>query len=187
MADFTAAATTRERAVTGATHDNKARPGGDGKHTASPLDAATFTWMDSDKSRKFSCSGLLPWLSDLDNFKGNAMGHWLREQSGVPSHMWYRPSGVKGRQNPTKDRVHEYSVLLSRQFRAFQNEDPKQAQQKALPFSVLDELAKPQVTELDKTIIQITIGAAFFTCCSCKYLRVPRKEVKCTNSCAYGT
>jgi hypothetical protein len=87
---------------------------------------------------------------------------------------------AKGRQNPTKDVGHELSILLSRQFRAFQNEDPMQAQQKALPFSVLDELAKPQVTDLDKAIVQITIGTAFFACCSCKNLKVPRREIKRT-------
>jgi hypothetical protein len=87
---------------------------------------------------------------------------------------------AKGRQNPTKDKDHELGILLSRQFQAFQNEHPKQAQQKALSFSVLDELAKQQVTELDKAIIQITIGAAFFACHSCEYLKVPRREMKPT-------
>jgi hypothetical protein len=62
------------------------------------------------------------------------------------------------------------SILLSRQFRAYPNNDPKQEQQKALPFSVLDELAKRQVSELDKAIAQLTISAAFFACCSSKYL-----------------
>jgi hypothetical protein len=44
----------------------------------------------------------------------------------------------KGRPNPTKDTDHELSIFLSRQFHAFRNDDPKQAQQKALPFSVLN-------------------------------------------------
>jgi hypothetical protein len=46
---------------------------------------------------------------------------------------------AKGRQNPTKDADCKLSIILSRQFQAFQNKDPKQAQQKALPFSVLNE------------------------------------------------
>jgi hypothetical protein len=79
---------------------------------------------------------------------------------------------AKGRQNQTKDADHKLSILLSR-LQTFQNEDPKQAKQKALPFSVLDELAKQQVTELDKATVQLTIGTDFFACRSCKHLRVP--------------
>jgi hypothetical protein len=79
----------------------------------------------------------------------------------------------KGRPNPTKDADHELSILLSRQFCAYQNNDSKQIQQKAIPFSVLNKLAKRQVTELDKSIAQLTIGAAFFACCSCDYSKVP--------------
>ncbi len=85
---------------------------------------------------------------------------------------------AKGRQNPTKDADHDLSILLSRQFQAFWKEDPKQVQQKALPFSVLNEISKLQVKELVKAIVQITVGTAFFACCSCKYLKVSRKEMK---------
>ena len=35
-----------------------------------------------------------------------------------------------GRQNPTKDADNMLSVLLSRQFRAYRNDDPKEVQQK---------------------------------------------------------
>jgi len=53
-------------------------------------------------------------------------------------------------------------------------------QQKALPFGVLDVLAKRQVLELDRAIAQLTISAAFFACRSCEYLKVPRREMKRT-------
>jgi hypothetical protein len=36
------------------------------------------------------------------------------------------------------------------------------------------------VTELDKAIVQITIGAAFFACFSCNYSKVPKREMKRT-------
>jgi hypothetical protein len=45
---------------------------------------------------------------------------------------------------------------------------------------VLNKLAKCQVTELDIALEQLTIGAAFFACHSCKYSTVPRREEKCT-------
>jgi hypothetical protein len=68
------------------------------------------------------------------------------------------------------------SILLSQQFRAYRNNDPKQVQQKALPFAVLNKLSKRQATDLDKAIVQLTISAAFFACCSCKYLNVPKRK-----------
>jgi hypothetical protein len=46
---------------------------------------------------------------------------------------------------------------------------------------VLNELALQQVTDLDKAIMQLTIGAAFFACRSCEYSKVPRREQKRTN------
>jgi hypothetical protein len=87
---------------------------------------------------------------------------------------------LTGRLNPTKAADNKLSILLSRQFRAFRNDDRNEKQQKALPFAVLDELAKHQVTETDKSIAQLTIGAAFFACMSCEYSRVLRQEQKCT-------
>jgi hypothetical protein len=86
-----------------------------------------------------------------------------------------------GRQNdPTKDADNKLSILLLRQVQAFRNEDPKEKQEKALPFSVLNKLVKCQVTETDKSITQLTIGAAFFACRSCEYSKVPRQEQKHT-------
>jgi hypothetical protein len=58
-----------------------------------------------------------------------------------------------GQQNPTKDTDNMLSILLPQQFRAYCNNKPKQVQQKALPFAVLDKLAKRQVTDLDKAIV----------------------------------
>jgi hypothetical protein len=85
-----------------------------------------------------------------------------------------------GRQNPTKDADNMLSVILSQQFRSYRKDNPKEVQQKALPFCVLDELAKRQVSELDKAILQLTISAAFFACRLCEYLKVPRREMKRT-------
>ena len=72
------------------------------------------------------------------------------------------------------------SVLLSRQFRAYRNDDPKEVQQKALPFIVLKKLAKRQVSELDRGVSQLSICAGFFACRSCEYLKVPRRGLKHT-------
>jgi hypothetical protein len=98
---------------------------------------------------------------------------------GAVSHV-VQTFWAAGRQNPTKDDARELSILLSRQYRTYKNEDPQQKQQKALPFIVLDELAKRQVTELDIALGQLTIGTAFFACCSCEYSTVPKREERST-------
>jgi hypothetical protein len=154
----------------------KLEHGNIGQHTASPLDAQTFSWINSHKMNKFPCLVHLQWLSEKDNFRGITKRCWLKEQSGVPSHMWCRPSGQWEDRIPQNDR--ELSILLSRQYRTY--EAPHQKQQKALPFIVLNKLAKRQVTELDIALGELTIGAAFFACCSCKYSTVPKREERLT-------
>ncbi len=147
--------------------------GGDGKNIAHPLGARIFTLMDLSNKSKFSSSGLFGMALREGRFstsrhetlaKGTVRGTF----SHAVQAFW-----TKGRPNTTKDYNHKLSLLLLRQFRAFQNEVPKEKQQKALPFSVLDKLGKQQVTELDRVITQFIIGAAFFACCSCKYSKVP--------------
>ncbi len=98
---------------------------------------------------------------------------------GATSHVVQTLRATR-RQNPTKDNVRELSILLSRQYQTYKNKDPQQKQEKALPFIVLDKLAKRQVTELDIALGQLTIGAAFFACRSCEYLTVPKREERRT-------
>ncbi len=45
---------------------------------------------------------------------------------------------------------------------------------------MLNKLAKRQATELDIALAQLTIGAAFFACCSCEYSIVPKREERLT-------
>ena len=56
----------------------------------------------------------------------------------------------KGRPNPTRDEDGELGRLLSRQYRAFKNNDPPPVQQKALPACVLREMAKLSITETQR-------------------------------------
>jgi hypothetical protein len=98
---------------------------------------------------------------------------------GAVSHV-VQTFWAAGRQNPTKDDDRELSILSSRQYRTNKNQDPQKVQQKALLFIVLNKLAKHQVAELDIALGQLTIGAAFFACCSCEYSTVPKREERCT-------
>ena len=80
----------------------------------------------------------------------------------------------KGRPNPTRDEDGELGRLLSRQYRAFKNNDPPPVQQKALPACVLREMAKLSITETQRATSQLATGAFFFACRSCEYLKVPQ-------------
>lgn len=85
------------------------------------------------------------------------------------------------RPNPTKDDDGVLGRLLSRQYRAFRNEDPPTKQQKALPACVLLELAKMSLTATMIAIFQLAIFAFFFACRSCEYLLVPQSEQRRTD------
>jgi hypothetical protein len=150
--------------------------GRDGSNIANPSDATTSTWTPFKDKSKFSCMHL-PWLSEQEDFWGEKY-KTLAEGTvrSTISHV-VQTFREKGRPNPTKYTDHELSILLSRQSRAFRNDDPKQAQQKTLPFLFLNELAKRQVIELDMSIAQLTIGTAFLACPSCEYSKVSQREM----------
>ena len=77
-------------------------PGSGGKNGANPLDATTSTLINSANSSGISYSELLPWLSGRDGSRKIALTHWLKAQSEVPSHMWYRPFGNRADRIPRR-------------------------------------------------------------------------------------
>ena len=87
----------------------------------------------------------------------------------------------RGRPNPTKDEDGELGRLLSRQYRSFKNNDPPPVQQKALPACALREMAKLSITETQRATSQLAIGAFFFACRSCEYLKVPQAQKRRTD------
>ena len=85
------------------------------------------------------------------------------------------------RNNPTKDEDGELGRLLSRQYRSFRNGDPNPVQQKAIPVSVITQVAKKCVTEKQKATGQLAVGSFFYACRSCEYLLVPQSEKRRTD------
>jgi hypothetical protein len=70
----------------------KLEHGDDGQNIANLLDAQTSSWINSQEMSESSCLEHLQWLSEKDNSCRIAMRCWLKEQSKVPLHMWFRPS-----------------------------------------------------------------------------------------------
>jgi hypothetical protein len=172
LADFAAAALTRERAVTEGTHDDKSRAWARWEEYCLSIECQDI-FMDSlNKQERILLLGAFAMAVRSGRFYYSHF-NTLAEGTvrGTISNVveTFRSTGL---QNPTKDADNKLHILLSRQFRALRNDDPKEKQQKALPFAVLDEVAKRQVTGTDKSIMQLTIGAAFFACRSCEYSKV---------------
>jgi len=129
--DLLAAAASREQAITGASHDDGARSWGRWQK-----------WCES-----VGCDDL--YLDKFSQIKQNlllgALAMAVREgqfllnrtdalvEGTVRSAISHVVQAFRelGRQNPTKDTDNKLSVLLSRQFRAYRNDDPKEVQQKA--------------------------------------------------------
>jgi hypothetical protein len=76
--------------------------GDGGKNGASPSDATTSISISAAKSSEIFYSVPLPWLSEKDGSRSIALTHWLKAQSEVPSHMWYRPFGNRADRIPQK-------------------------------------------------------------------------------------
>jgi hypothetical protein len=67
--------------------------GDDGKNGASLSDATTSISISAARPSEIFYSVPLQWLSEKDGSRSIALTHWLKAQSEVPSHMWYRPFG----------------------------------------------------------------------------------------------
>jgi hypothetical protein len=83
----------------------KIEPGNDEWSTASQSDAATFSWTPLQDTNKLSCLEHLQWLSGKEDSRGIAMRCRLKEQSEVPCHMWFSPSGWREDRTPQKTRT----------------------------------------------------------------------------------
>jgi hypothetical protein len=80
------------------------------------------------------------------------------------------------RKNPTLDSDGKLSTLLSWQYAGFKNFDPPTRRQKAISLRVLKFVRSSAITELDFHTADLAIGAFFFACRSCEYLKVKGKR-----------
>ncbi len=78
--------------------------GGNGLNIANQSACATLTSMDSTDISESNSWVHSPWHCAKDD-SPEATVHWLREQSAVPSHMWFRPSGKMDVRTQQKTRI----------------------------------------------------------------------------------
>ena len=75
--------------------------------------------------------------------------------------------------SPIHDASGRLNFVLGRQLKGYTNADPSTKPQKALPPSVLRQIASSTPTPLDEAVAQLTVGAFFFAMRSCEYSKVP--------------
>jgi len=145
LADFDTELITREQAATAGTHDNESHAWARWEEYCLSIRCRDIDMYSLSKQEQilllkaFAMPVRSGRFSD-SRFNTLAEGTVRNTISNV-----VQTFQATGRQNPTKDADIELRILLSRQFRAFRNEESKEKQQKALPFAVLDELTIRQV------------------------------------------
>jgi hypothetical protein len=88
--------------------------------------------------------------------------------------------GSVNRPDPRLDADGRMCFLLQEQFRAYCNQDGSRQKQKALPMLVLRKMMDLAVSNRDKAIAWLLIGAIFFAMQSCEYLKKSTEEKKQT-------
>ncbi len=187
LADFATAAITREQAVTGGTHDNKSCAWARWEEYCLSIGCQDI-FMDSlSKQEQILLLGAFAMAVRSGRFS-DLQFNTLVEGTvrGTISNV-VQTFQSTGRQNPTKDADDKLSILLSRQFWAFRNEDSKEKQQKALPFAVLDELAKRLVTETDKSSSNSPLVQPFLLAGPVNIQKFHKENRNAWNSCSSET
>jgi hypothetical protein len=87
MADFTAAAATYERVVTGATHDDKAKAWGRWEKYCQSVGCSDFYMEGLGKQEKMLMFGAFAMAVRSGWFLGECYGNWLRKHSEVTFHI----------------------------------------------------------------------------------------------------
>ena len=80
------------------------------------------------------------------------------------------------RKDPTRDPDGRLSNLLSRQYAGFKSQDPAPKRERAISLRVLKMMQDLAVTEGDRHTADLAMGAFFFACRSCEYLKVKGKR-----------
>ena len=182
MADCIAAESYRKEAVTGKTQKDQDRAFNRWVSYAESVGLGSNPFLDGfSRPQRIKLMGAFAVAMREGRFSGPA--HDVLAESTIRSAISYVASTFRenDRSNPTRDEDGDLGRLLSRLFRAFRKKDPKEKQQKALPASVLLETAKLQLTETQRAVSQLSIGAFYFACRSCEYVKVQQAEMRRTD------
>ena len=78
--------------------------------------------------------------------------------------------------DPRLDEGGKTSRLLQQQYKGYKETDPNEKHEKAIPLSVLRRMHSQSLTDLDRAIADLCIGAVFFCMRSCEYSKVSNQD-----------
>jgi hypothetical protein len=182
IADLIAAATARERVVTGATHEDQAqshRQWIEYLESIGPSHDPFLVRFNRCQQILLICAFMTAVREgrfSRDAFKALAAGTVKNTISSIC--LTFREHG---RPNQSKDKDLQSCFLLQQQYRSYANDNPKQKQQKAIPLCVIAKIAKQKNTELQQAIGQLTTVPIIFAMQSCKYVKVTQAKKRQTD------
>lgn len=182
MVDLATVESTRQDAVTGKTHEDEARAWKRWVEYTRSIGISQDIFLDGlTKSQRIKVMGAFAMAMREGRFSSRA--HDSLAETTIRNTISFVSSTFREneRPNPTRDDDGQLGRLLSRLFRAFKNKDPAEKQQKALPAAVLVEISKLQLTEQQRAVSQLTIGAFYFAMRSCEYVKVPQAHKRRTD------
>jgi hypothetical protein len=173
VADLIAAATARERAVTGATHEDQARAQHQWTKYLESIGLNHNPYLNSfNRSQQNLLICAFATAVREARFSSNAFKTLAAETVRTTISSVCLTFRELRHPNPSKDKDLQSYFLLQQQYQSYANNDPKQKQQKAIPMCVIAEIGKRKSTELQQAVDQLTAVAIFFAMQSCEYLKV---------------
>ena len=182
MVDLAAAEAAREGAVTRTTHEDQARAFRRWRDWCDQIGLIEDYFLDNfTKGQRIRLMGAFAMAMRNARFSGPA--HDTLAEGTIRGTISYVASTFRenDRPNPTKDEDGELGRLLSRQYRAYRNEDPNPVRQKCILPRVFKELQKNKLSETKRAIGELAGSAFFFANRSCEYLKVPQSEKRRTD------
>ena len=176
MADCVAAEVARESAVQRKTHKDQARSWDRWTTYCGWIGLGDTLLNDFPRSAKIKLLGAFAVAMREARFSGPSYDRLAHGSVASSISHVCQTFREHGRPNPSLDDDGKPGFLLQRELRSFKKADPAEKHQKAIPMSVISTLAKQQLSELDRAIVQLTGLGIFFAFRSCEYLEVPYAE-----------
>ena len=175
MADLSTAKTTREGAVERGTHEKQSRAWRRWTTYCESIGLEHNLFLDEfTRHQRIKIFGAFAVALREGRFSKRANGTMASKSVKSSIDLVAATFRENGYGNPTRDEDLDTAFLLQRQYRALAKGDAKEKQQKALPVDVIRTVAHNQTTETTQATAQLIIGAFFFACRSCEYLKVSR-------------
>jgi hypothetical protein len=115
-------------------------------------------------------------LADIIAAESAMQGAVVETTDTTQALAWERAYKLANRPDPRLDADQKFAFILQRQIRGYKNSDNPEQQQVAVTGSVLREFYTLSISQLDKCLCELFIGAFFFAMRSCEYIKISGKR-----------